>query len=102
MAGFAPLLELSHESVQRLEYEFTTMPGRSVIISGLIWSAIYIVLSYVAFDAVYGVMGLGPFLSVIGLIEGLISFGVGGVIYYPSISSSSYSWRSGAGSANSA
>jgi hypothetical protein len=85
LSSFSPLMDIQPETMRRLKYEFTTMPARSVIISSLIWSGIYFVFTYMAFDTVYVAYGYGTILAVITIIVGLLSFSIGSVIYYHSV-----------------
>jgi len=85
LSSFSPLLDTQPEAMRRLKYEFTTMPAGSVIISGVIWSGLYFIFTYLTFDSAYVTTGYGPFGTVVAIIEGLISFSVGSVVYYHSI-----------------
>ena len=60
------------------------MPARSVILSGLIWTIVYLGLTLPAFKAYYAAFGFGPALAVVVTIEGLISFATGSAIFYHS------------------
>ncbi len=46
LSSFSPLLDVEEERVRRVKDEFTTMPARSVIVSGVIWSIVYVILEY--------------------------------------------------------
>ena len=85
LSRFSSLLDIQPETMRRLKHEFTTMPARSVIISGVIWTGIYFLFTYVSFDTVYVAYGYGTFGTVIAILEGLLSFSMGSVIYYHSI-----------------
>ena len=85
LSSFSPLLEVEEETLKRLRYEFTNMPARSVVLSGAIWSVIYLVLTYLTFETFYVAYGLGTLLSVVVMVEGLISFAIGSAIYYYSL-----------------
>ena len=82
---FSLLLDITPEVKERLAYEFTTMPARSVIISGLIWSAVYIIFWLISYDATITTYGLGPVAIVGFFLAGFVSFSVGSVLYYHSI-----------------
>jgi hypothetical protein len=84
LEGFSPLLEADEERLERLKVEFTVMPARGVILSGLIWSIIYLGLTYLANNAFYVGYGLGTFLKVATIVEGLIAYATGSAIYYHS------------------
>jgi hypothetical protein len=82
LAEFAPLLGAPTLSNERLEYEFTEMPARRVLISAVGWSAVYLFFWFAAFGPVFvtyrpGVLGTRVFFLV-----GFVSFAVGSVIYY--------------------
>jgi hypothetical protein len=85
LTAFAPLLDVDEERLKGLAYEFTVMPSTSVALSGLFWAIVYILLSYVSYDAFYGDYGLGPLASVVVFVEGLISYSFGSAIYYYSL-----------------
>ncbi len=42
LANFSPLLDIRPETMQRLEYEFTTMPSRGVLIRGIFFMILYV------------------------------------------------------------
>lgn len=85
LSSFSPLLDLTPEQLRRLEYEFTTMPSRSVILSSVFWAAVYFVFTYLAIDSFYAVYGGGELFTIFIFIEGLVSFLIGSAIYYHSI-----------------
>ena len=64
--------------------EFSVLPRRGVIISGLIWSIVYLGLTLPAFEAYAAAFGFGPGLALVVTIEGLISFATGSAIFYQS------------------
>ena len=82
---FRPLLKVDDEGLRQLEYEFTTMPSRPVIISGLLWSATYAVLSYVLGPAWTELYSVGPLALTVGFVVGLFAFITGSTIYYHTI-----------------
>lgn len=85
LSSFGQLLDIEEEKVTRLKYEFTIMPTRSVVLSGVIWSIIYLILTYWAFNSFYKAYGIGPLLTVFIIIEGLISYSLGSALYYHSL-----------------
>jgi len=85
LSSFGVLLDITPERMHRLEYEFTTMPVRPVILGGIFWAFVYLVFNLLAFETVYVAYGFSQFSMVITIIEGLMSFLVGSVIYYHSI-----------------
>ena len=85
MREFRPLLKVDDEGVRRLEYEFTTMPSRPVIISGLLWSATYAIICYVLVPAWAELYSVGPLALTIGIAAGLFAFSTGSTIYYHTI-----------------
>ena len=84
LADFSPLLDADEKRLERLKFEFTVMPARSVILSGVIWSIIYLGLTYLAFKAFYVDYQLGTFFGGVMIVEGLISYATGSAIYYHS------------------
>jgi hypothetical protein len=82
LSDFGPLLDLQAETSARLKYEFTTMPGRSVIISGAMWSIIYVLFVYLGFDLYSSVYRLGAFATAVNIAMGLVSFFIGSTLYY--------------------
>lgn len=82
LSTFSPLLDTEEDELKRLKYEFSTMPSRGVILSGVIWGIIYIILTYATFDAFHVSNGLGTFLSAVLVLEGLITYMTGSAIYY--------------------
>jgi hypothetical protein len=86
LSEFTPLLDTSAETKRRLEYEFTTMPARSVIISAVAWSSVYLLFWDVSFaPIVVAVYGTGVLATRVIFLVGFVSFAVGGVIYYHTI-----------------
>jgi hypothetical protein len=85
LSVYGPLLDASPEMIQRLKYEFTTMPARGVIISGFFWAGLYLIFTYLAYDTVLAAFQFGTFFLAIQLGEGLITFFISGPIYYHSI-----------------
>jgi hypothetical protein len=85
LSSFSPLLDLDEDGLERLKAEFTTMPARGVLLSGVIWAGVYLILLYLTFDAVSSSLGLGLFLMLVISLEGLVAFSVGSAIYYHSL-----------------
>lgn len=82
--GFSRLLEADEDTLASLKYEFTTMPSRAVIISGVTWVAFYIFINYLFFS-LYADLGFGPLTRNAVMVEGFFCFATGGVIYYHSL-----------------
>jgi hypothetical protein len=85
LASFRPLLEVDEESLARLRYEFTNLPAGGVILSAVMWFIAYVLLTYLTYETFYVAYGLGKLLIVATFVEGLISYCIGGVIYYHSL-----------------
>jgi len=85
ISSFAPLLDIKKEELEQLKNEFTHMPGRSVFISGAIWSLVYFMFTYAGFRSFYLPNHIGTWLIGIFIVEGLASFSTGSIIYYHSI-----------------
>jgi hypothetical protein len=60
------------------------MPARSVILSCVIWSIVYVILVYLN-RGVFAAYGMGTFFTLILLLEGLLSFSTASAIYYHSL-----------------
>src|SRR5512142_3156055 len=43
LATIGPLLDIHAETMQRLEYEFTTMPPRGVLVRGIFFTVLYVI-----------------------------------------------------------
>ncbi len=84
LSKFSPLLDISPESMRRLEYEFTTMPARGVLISSGIWAGFYIIFTVLAYP-VYVALGFRTLGIIHTILDGLIVFSVGSTILYHSI-----------------
>jgi hypothetical protein len=82
LSTFSPLLDAEENELKRLKYEFSTMPSRGVILNGVVWGIVYVILTYATFDTFYVSYGLGTLLSVVLMLEGLITYMTGGAIYY--------------------
>jgi hypothetical protein len=85
LSSFRPLLNLDDEAVKKINYELTTMPTSGVLLTGIGWSIVYVLLTYLTFNAFYVQYGLGMPMQVFIFLEGLICYATGGVIYYHSL-----------------
>jgi hypothetical protein len=85
LSSFSPLLDSDDDALKKIKYEFTTMPTRGVILSGVTWILAYLLLNYLTYDAFYVGYGLGNSLRMFIFLEGLIGYSTGSVIYYHSI-----------------
>jgi hypothetical protein len=85
LSSFRPLLELDEEQYNFLKYELTTMPSRGVFLSGLFWGITYLFLTYLGYQAFYVAYGLGPFLTGLTIVTGLITYLTGSALYYHSL-----------------
>ena len=85
LSSFHPLLGSDDDALKKMKYEFTTMPTRGVILNGVIWIIVYLLLTYLSYNAFYVRYGLGNSLRVFLFLEGLIGYSTGSVIYYHSI-----------------
>ncbi|HAV75875.1 MAG TPA: hypothetical protein DCX53_00830 [Anaerolineae bacterium] len=79
---FSILLNISSEAREQLKYEFTVMPARNVIINSLVWSGIFNIYWFEAFDGIADIYQLGSMSINILYFFGLFSFFIGGNIYY--------------------
>jgi hypothetical protein len=84
VSNFGPLLDIPTEAMQRLKYEFTTMPARGVIISGFIWTGIYVIFTYLLYPS-YVAQGYGTLRIIHTTLDGWVSFVIGYVIIYHTI-----------------
>ena len=85
LTNFRPLMDIPDEAMRRLNYEFTTMPARGVIISGSIWTIVYVVFTYLALDSMFAVYGFGRLAEVTNVVRGWIPFFIGSALYYHTI-----------------
>jgi hypothetical protein len=85
LASFCTLLELPPAEMERLRYEFTTMPARGVLLGSLVWGILYVAFTTITYDAVYVASGYTRPVAVTAFLAGLVSFMVGSAIYYHSI-----------------
>jgi hypothetical protein len=85
LTNFRPLMDIPDDTVRLLKYEFTTMPARGVIISGAVWTIVYVVFTYLALDSMYAAYRFGRLSEGISIVLGWISFLAGSAIYYHTI-----------------
>lgn len=85
LPSFRELLDFDDDMLEKLKYEFTTLPIRGVILSGAIWIFAYLILTYLSYEAIYVNYGFGNTFKVFIFLEGLIGYATGSVIYYHSI-----------------
>lgn len=85
LADFGILLDLDDDAMRRLEYEFTTMPRAGVLLSAVIWSVVYAMFMYWIAGDFIAAYGLGTVAAVLMVAQGLVTYAIGGVIYYHSI-----------------
>ena len=85
LTGFSPLLRIDEDKRKALGYEFTTMPTLPVVLSGVFWLLVYLIQTYLTYQAFYVGYRLGPILTVVIFTEGLIAYTTGSVIYYHSL-----------------
>lgn len=84
LSTFSPLLDVEEIEMEKLRYEFTTMPSRDVILAGFAWGIVYVILMYASFDAFNTSYRFDTFFSTVLLLEGLIAYLTGSGIYYHS------------------
>ena len=82
---FQPLLGKHEDEIPRLQYELATLPSRSVWISGLFWTGVFLVVMYVGFPVVVRQYSYGPIGVMTAWISGVFSFGIGSALYYHTI-----------------
>jgi hypothetical protein len=85
LTNFRPLVDIPDEAFSRLKYEFTTMPARAVIMSGVVWTIVYVVFTYLALDSMYAAYGFGRLAEITSMIRGWISFFIGSAFYYHTV-----------------
>ena len=85
LRDFQPLLAEHEAEVPRLQYELTTLPSRSVWISGLLWTGVFVAMMYVGFPVVVREYSYGPAAIAGSWIFGLFSFATGSAVYYHTI-----------------
>lgn len=84
LRDFQPLLGEHAGEIPRLEYELTTLPPRSVLISSLFWSGAFLVIMYVGFPLLREYSN-GPVGVASTWVFGLLSFVIGSAVYYHTI-----------------
>lgn len=85
LSEFEPLLDISPESRQRLDYEFTTMPGRNVFLNCLAWEGFFFLSWYLVFRPSLISLGGGTLSTRTYFLAGVFSFFIGSVFYYHTI-----------------
>jgi hypothetical protein len=85
LSSYRPLLNVDDGEVEKLKSEFTTMPTRGLVINGFVWIVVYVLLTYLTYNAFYVQYGLGKYFQLFTFLEGLICFSTGGAIYYHSL-----------------
>jgi hypothetical protein len=85
LSEFEPLLDIPIQTKRRLEYEFTTMPGRNLVLSAITWSGVYLLFWFVGFAPGVADFGAGPIAMGVWFVAGFVSFSIGSVIYYHSV-----------------
>jgi hypothetical protein len=61
------------------------MPARAAIISGAVWTIVYVVFTSLALDSMYAAYGFGRLAEVTNIVRGWISFFIGSALYYHTI-----------------
>lgn len=82
--AFRPLLQVSDEGFARLKAEFTTMPPRSVIATGIFWGSVASLGIYLYWD-IRSQIGPTPMALYLNFFEMIVCFSTGGVVYYHSL-----------------
>ncbi|MEN6580320.1 MAG: hypothetical protein ABFD05_06775 [Anaerolineaceae bacterium] len=85
LATFSQLLDLEEEEISKLEYRFTTMPNKGVIISGAVWLIFYAVSVIGSYESLSKDFRFSSSFLPISIFTGMISFSVGSAIYYHSV-----------------
>jgi len=85
ISSFRPLLDVDDDKIEKLKSEFTNMPTRGVVLSGVMWILFYLLLTYISYDTFYVGYGLGRASQVFTFLIGLIGYSTGSVIYFHSI-----------------
>ena len=85
LTNFRPLVEIPDETLGRLKYELTTMPARGVLISGAVWTIVYVVFTSLALESMYAAYGFGQLAEVTNIVRGWVSFFIGSAFYYHTI-----------------
>lgn len=85
LASFSPLLEAPEGELERLRYEFTTLPNRGVMLNLGFWILVYILFFFLFAGTLPAQLGYGPVVFVTLTLESLVSFAIGSAIYYHSL-----------------
>jgi len=85
LANFRPLIDIPDDTMRRLQYEFTTMPARAVLLSSVLWTIVYVVFTVLALDSMYAAYGFGRLAEAANVVRGWISFFIGSALYYHTI-----------------
>ena len=85
LSVFTPLLDAPEGEIRRLKYEFSNMPARSALISAILWSCVYLIFAFAAFQPFYAFFHYSTLYFVIGFVDGLKCFFIGSVLYYHTI-----------------
>jgi hypothetical protein len=85
LTNFRPLVDIPDETMGHLKYEFTTMPARAVILSGAVWTIVYVLFTSLALESMYASYGFGRLAEVTNIVRGWISFFIGSAFYYHTI-----------------
>jgi hypothetical protein len=85
LTNFRPLVDIPDETLGRLKHEFTTLPPRAVIISGAVWTIVYVVFTSLALESMYAAYGFGRLAEVTNMVRGWLSFSIGSAFYYHTI-----------------
>ena len=85
LRDFRPLLGKHEDEIPRLQYELTTLPSRSVWISGLFWTGVFVAVMYVGLPDMVREYSYGPIAIAASWIFGLFSFATGSAVYYHTI-----------------
>jgi len=80
-----PLLGISDSELEDLKRDYTTMPPHIVLISTLTWIGVYSILVYLVRNSFFVQYHISTLFSVFIVFSGLLSYAVGGVIYYHSL-----------------
>lgn len=85
LTSFRPLLDISDTTMDRMKYEFTRMPARGVLLSGAIWTIVYVVFTLLALESMYATYRFGFLSEAASIVCGGFSFFIGSAIYYHTI-----------------
>ncbi len=85
LSTFSPLLNTDEDGLKKIKYEFTHMPTNHVLGSVLFWAAAYIpVVLFTTYPLLIS-YGIGKAFWAIVMIEGLLCYSIGSIIYYHSV-----------------